>query len=313
MLFRKKAATDDFLMDKPPSNGRWLFKLILFLLLLIAVVAVFYYYSHKEDSALPQAAVPEQVQKNAVEEKPVIDPGNRLIAQVQILINSNELLQARERCYMVLERSNNQQAIKKAKSILSDINIQLLLTESSMPEKSEYLVRKGDSLGGIANTHSTTLDLLKTNNNLTSDVIHPGDYLRVFNGEFSIKVDKSENKLVVYMNDRFFKEYDIGTGKHGSTPQGKFVISDKIKEPPWWKPGGGAIPFGDPENVLGTRWMSIQAVEGTPQVRGYGIHGTWEPETIGGQTSRGCIRMLNKDVEELFLLVPLGTEVKINE
>ena len=41
---------------------------------------------------------------------------------------------------------------------------------------------------------------------------------------------------------------------------------------------GRAIPFGDPENILGTRWMGF---ENSPGARGYGIHGTARPETIG--------------------------------
>jgi len=44
---------------------------------------------------------------------------------------------------------------------------------------------------------------------------------------------------------------------------------------------------------------------------GYGIHGTWEPETVGSAVSKGCIRMLNTDVEELFDIVPVGTAVTI--
>ena len=32
---------------------------------------------------------------------------------------------------------------------------------------------------------------------------------------------------------------------------------------------------------MGTRWMSLSATGDTPKLRGYGIHGTWEPETIG--------------------------------
>jgi lipoprotein-anchoring transpeptidase ErfK/SrfK len=44
---------------------------------------------------------------------------------------------------------------------------------------------------------------------------------------------------------------------------------------------------------------------------GYGIHGTTEPETIGKQATQGCIRMVNSDVEELYAIVPEGTEVTI--
>jgi len=126
-------------------------------------------------------------------------------------------------------------------------------------------------------------------------------------------VSKSRNDLLLKANGVFFKRYQVGTGQYGKTPAGTFIISDKIIEPPWWRPDGKMIPFGDKENVLGTRWMSITPVEGTPSVSGYGIHGTWEQETIGKQASAGCIRLVNSDVEELFLLTPMGTRVVITE
>jgi lipoprotein-anchoring transpeptidase ErfK/SrfK len=45
----------------------------------------------------------------------------------------------------------------------------------------------------------------------------------------------------------------------------------------------------------------------------YGIHGTIEPKSIGTQASEGCVRMLNKEVEELYSLVPVGTKVTIQD
>ena len=46
-------------------------------------------------------------------------------------------------------------------------------------------------------------------------------------------------------------------------------------------------------------------------VKGYGIHGTNEPKSIGKAASHGCIRLRNKDVEELFGLVRVGDEVEL--
>ena len=114
------------------------------------------------------------------------------------------------------------------------------------------------------------------------------------------------------LNGLFFKRYLVGTGVYGKTPVGTFVIDDKIENPPWWK-DGKAIPFGDDENILGTRWMRITATNNTPSVTGYGIHGTWDNDSLGKQSSAGCIRMRNEDVEEVFMLVPRGTIVTIVE
>jgi lipoprotein-anchoring transpeptidase ErfK/SrfK len=114
------------------------------------------------------------------------------------------------------------------------------------------------------------------------------------------------------MNDKFFKRYRVGTGKDDKTPVGTFVISSKEVEPVWW-PQGREIPYGDKENILGTRWMALQPTGETPKVKGYGIHGTWDDASVGKSLSAGCIRLANKDVEEIFVLVSLGTPVIITE
>ena len=57
--------------------------------------------------------------------------------------------------------------------------------------------------------------------------------------------------------------------------------------------------------------MSIKATGKTPPVKSLGIHGTWDDDSIGKRESAGCVRMHNKDVEEVFALVPVGTPVQI--
>ena len=107
--------------------------------------------------------------------------------------------------------------------------------------------------------------------------------------------------------------YSVGIGRQGRTPTGTFKVASRIREPDWDSPTPrGKIPFGDKDNVLGTRWMQLKPTGNTNQnLRGYGIHGTWQPESIGHSLSNGCIRMKNRDVEELFSIVPLGTPVTI--
>jgi hypothetical protein len=45
--------------------------------------------------------------------------------------------------------------------------------------------------------------------------------------------------------------------------------------------------------------------------KGYGIHGTNAPKSIGKAASHGCIRMAKADLEELFELVRVGDTVEI--
>ncbi|MDD5618310.1 MAG: L,D-transpeptidase, partial [Candidatus Omnitrophica bacterium] len=99
------------------------------------------------------------------------------------------------------------------------------------------------------------------------------------------------------------KTYNVATGKNNSTPVGTYKLINKIINPPWYK-DGRKIPPTSPENILGSRWMGLD-------LPGIGIHGTTQPEEIGKQVTEGCVRMRNNDVEEIYGLVPLDTEVII--
>ncbi len=182
----------------------------------------------------------------------------------------------------------------------------LVQTPHPMPEKVQYTVKSGDSVDRIARRFGTTVELIQKSNEIANpNRIKIGEHLRVLSAKVSVFVSKSRNDLVVNLNGQFFKRYKVGTGKYGRTPTGDFSILERISEPVWWHPNGKEVPFGDPENILGTRWMTL--------VKGYGIHGTWDRESIGKAESAGCVRMLNEDVEELYRLLPLGTPVTLSE
>ena len=234
------------------------------------------------------------------------DSGLDLLARARERRAADSLVEARDAAWQVLAQSSNEVARTGAETLLNEVNIELLMSPRMMPEKEEYVVVSGDSLDKLRKKFGTTVEVIRRGNRIPGDVIRAGDRFRIFKGRFTIQVSKSRNDLVLMMNDRFFKRYRVGTGAYGKTPTGDFVIKEKIAQPTWWRPDGKPIPFGDPENVLGTHWLSLD-------IPGYGIHGTWEPDTIGQQASAGCIRLLNAEVEELFNLVPEGTPVRIVE
>lgn len=198
---------------------------------------------------------------------------------------------------------------------LGTLHIQLVTSPRPMPGKVLYVIQKNDSLSKIAAKFNCPAELIQRANGIANpSLIRPGNSLHVLDHPtFAIEVGKRDNTLVLTLGGRFFKRYRIATGAFGRTPVGTFTIRDKIVEPPWWHPDGRVIPFGDPENILGTRWLAITATGDTPPVSGYGIHGTWDDASIGKAASAGCVRMLNADVEELHMLVPRGTPVTIHE
>lgn len=236
----------------------------------------------------------------------VADSSLQQLTQAKTLQAAGDYQGARQAAYQALEATPGGRTAESARQLLSEIHTELAFSSRQMQEKEDYVIESGDSLARIARKFNTTVELLQKGNNLTGSLIRRGDRLRILRGDFSVRVDKSDNILDVFLNEKFFKRYLVGTGKFAKTPEGDFVINDRIAQPTWWRPDGKAIPFGDPDNLLGTHWLSLS-------VRGYGIHGTWEPETIGKQASAGCVRLLNKDIEELYALLPLGTPVTITE
>ncbi len=186
---------------------------------------------------------------------------------------------------------------------IDDINIKLLFSPVITPKSAIYEIKPGDTLTKIAREFKTTPDLIEKSNNLKDDRINPGKKIKVWTAPFSILVDKSQNILILKSDEEIIKTYVVSTGKNNSTPVGNFKITSKLVNPTWFK-AGAVVPANSPENILGTRWMGIDKPS-------YGIHGTTDPQSLGKQVTQGCVRMSNPEVEELYTIAPIGTEVVI--
>lgn len=120
-----------------------------------------------------------------------------------------------------------------------------------------------------------------------------------------IVVSIPDRKLALIEDGTVVKIYDIAVGKAATpSPQGTFEVVNRVVNPTWYGPNKKVVRPGK-ANPVGTRWMGLSA-------RGYGIHGTNHPDSIGKAASKGCIRMRNADVEELFDLVRVGATVELS-
>ena len=118
-----------------------------------------------------------------------------------------------------------------------------------------------------------------------------------------IVISIPDRKLVLFDGDRVVKTYDVAVGKPSTpTPEGEFRIINHVPNPTYYGPGVVIAPGIN--NPLGTRWMGLST-------KGYGIHGTNAPSSIGKAASHGCIRMRQQDLEELFDLVNVGVIVEL--
>ncbi|HEX6883123.1 MAG TPA: L,D-transpeptidase family protein [Planctomycetota bacterium] len=139
--------------------------------------------------------------------------------------------------------------------------------------------------------------------------LQPGQVLRIPTDPVRVLVDLDARWALYFLGDEVAAAWPVGIGRPGEeTPVGDYTIRNKLENPPWMKEGQEPIPFGDPRNPLGTRWMGWSREGGRTS---YGFHGTWEPESIGQAASDGCVRLLNEDAEELFQILPEGTPVRV--
>ncbi len=120
-----------------------------------------------------------------------------------------------------------------------------------------------------------------------------------------VVVSIPERKLALVADGRVVKVYRVAVGARVSpSPRGEFRIAVRIPEATYYH-DGLVIPSGE-QSPIGTRWIGLNQA-------GFGIHGTNAPGSIGRAASHGCIRMRNRDAEELFEMVRVGDVVEIRD
>jgi hypothetical protein len=118
-----------------------------------------------------------------------------------------------------------------------------------------------------------------------------------------VLVSITDRKLAVLEDGKVIGIFSVSVGARPSpSPTGEFQIINRLANPTYYHPGT-VIPPG-PGNPIGPRWIGLSQ-------RGFGIHGTNQPRSIGHAASHGCIRLSNGDVVRLFQMVDVGDTVSI--
>lgn len=238
-------------------------------------------------------------------QSPLVD--NALLGKARLLEKEGrleDLAQALDLYRKVRKDFPEVESSEKAEDGIGRINMSLILSPQPGGESFIYKVEAGDNLTGISQKFNTTIDFIMEVNRLTTPMLRPGQGLKILNSKFSMRVSKRENRLYLENNGKLVKVYKVATGKDDSTPEGKFTIVNKLKDPTWYT-AGAIVPPGSSENILGSRWLGLSE-------KGYGLHGTSNPADIGGYVTNGCVRLLEEDLQEIYKLVPIGTVVEIS-
>jgi lipoprotein-anchoring transpeptidase ErfK/SrfK len=158
-----------------------------------------------------------------------------------------------------------------------------------------------DALGGDR-------DLVTLTTSVTRPSVTADSFDRV------LYLDQSQRELALIVDGEVARSWPVAVGMGGSpTPTGTFTVGAKRYEPTWYNPApdrwGADMPAvmgPGPDNPLGPRALNWNRNGRDTLIR---FHGTPNEDSIGEAASRGCVRMYNADVIELFDLVPTGTTI----
>lgn len=207
------------------------------------------------------------------------------------------------------------------------LTLQMSADGNKIGKTEEVRIKRGEKLSTIAKRHGISVtEVIAANPNISHDKLIPGGTIVLIPKYFPIPEGPHEGIILNLANLRIYyfhpdgttvSTYPVAVGKQGwSTPQGETSVVAKEKNPAWRPPvsirreaarRGRSLPLvvpAGPHNPLGRYAMRL----------GFGgilIHGTNQPRSIGTRSSHGCIRMLPKDIEELFKSVEIGTNVRI--
>lgn len=252
--------------------------------------------------------------------------GSSVMAEAQGKIDAGRLLEARADLNDALQAGSLTDAQETSiKSMISQINDTVIFSRRHFGDDEYggvYVVQPGDSLAKIANIHDCTWELLSRINGIDPRHLRAGATIKIIEGPFFGVVTKHNFTMDLYLgglpgekSSMFVTSYQVGLGQNDSTPVGTWMIEPhrKLKHPTYYSPRGeGVIAADDPKNPLGGYWIGLTGTEGQAVGKmSYGIHGTIDQDSIGKQSSMGCIRLRANDIAMVFDMMVEGKSMVV--
>ena len=263
----------------------------------------------------PQTLAQESAQVDEAMANESSEHAKTLVKQALALRDAGQIIQSRELLNSTLNEQLSPNMRTMVKFQLSKLADQWLFSGTVYPEDkltSTYVVQRGDLLQNIAKKYKVPHETIMQINDITDPKrLQAGQKIKVVEGPFNVVVYKGNFTMDLYLQNKYVKTYRVGLGKiNQETPSGRWRVSSdgKLIEPSWYdEETGRNYDASDPDYPLGSRWIAIEGMDDNTRNRtGFAIHGTKEPETIGTRSSRGCIRLANGDVIEVYNMLSGG-------
>jgi hypothetical protein len=178
-----------------------------------------------------------------------------------------------------------------------------------------YVTQQGDTLDRVAQKYSIPWQLLASINGLTPPAapggqsaakdqpLPAGMELKVVRGPFNAVVQLDKHELTLMVQNRYAGRFPIGVGRDQPKLDGEYTIRDKVLNPTYYGPDGVNIGPNDPKNPLGGAWIGLSDR--------IGIHGASDPQAIGRDDNRGTICVRQRDLQDLYGILSVGSRVTV--
>ncbi len=167
-----------------------------------------------------------------------------------------------------------------------------------------YLVRPGDTLEQVADRYNVPPILLARINGVREGMpLEPGQELKVVRGPFNAVIHLDKHELSLLVEGRYAGRFAVGVGCDQPKLEGTYIVREKNINPPYRGPDGITVPGGDSRNPLGKYWIGLS--------NNIGLHGTVDPQNIGRDDNRGTICLGDRDIDDLFGILSVGSRVVI--
>jgi LysM repeat protein len=319
-----------------PNRNKTIIYYSIIALIIIAAAGLFFYPFGRKQAVQNTAPVTDTTQQTAKTAKPgktasVTDANiaasphvMELLKQAQNDADSGKIIVARNSYNDILNMSplpdSVREMVKKQMTALAD---QWLFTKTIQLGDdlcSSYKVQPGDSLAQIAAKCKVPYEFIMRINNIASDKgLRADQVIKIAQGPFHAIIYKSAFTMDLYLQNIYIKSYKIGLGKEGhDTPVGlwRAKVGGKLIKPTWTDPDTGKTYHADdPDYPLGSGWIRLEGTDNrTRGIEGIAIHGTNDESTIGTKSSRGCIRLYNGELKEVYDMFEAGfSELRVVE
>jgi LysM repeat protein len=229
---------------------------------------------------------------------PMPDPGIAMFEEAKQQVAGGNQSDGQKTLLALIQSFPDSTRINEARKLLGDLNINEFFSPVPGPNKMEYVVARGDSIGKIAIKTKYPAELIFKANGLNSLTIQPGRKLIIPKGQFSLVINIKRGDVTLLNNGFFFRWYKpLEVRLPAKVGLGQYKLREKIA----WS-DGIRVAFGEKKYLGSSRWIVINDNAIT-------LYSETNPATPNAQKPSTWIMLGPADMEELFALVAKDTPV----